>query len=86
MNEWYNTNNITSKSYMCGFCGNQIASEKGYFTKDGFGYIFAINVINLLFLIVIIIRHQERYMVKILQLIYQKIYNNCIMKQESALV
>lgn len=39
MNRWINTISLTSKSYKCGFCGNDIASDKGYCTEDGFGII-----------------------------------------------
>jgi len=29
---WQNLQNIPTKSYKCGYCGQTIASEKGYFT------------------------------------------------------
>lgn len=46
MSEWCNISNMTSKSYTCGFCGNQIASEKGYFTRDSFGEIYICHKCN----------------------------------------
>lgn len=40
MKKWFNTSKITSKAYQCGFCGNEIASDTGYFAEDGFGTIY----------------------------------------------
>lgn len=33
---WSNIQNITSKSYKCGYCGNSLASEKGYTASEYF--------------------------------------------------
>ena len=46
MNEWCNISEITSKSYKCGFCGNKIASNKGYFTRNDFGQIYICHKCN----------------------------------------
>src|SRR3989344_5065091 len=35
--DWYNIITQASKSYTCGYCGNPIASEKGYFAINQFG-------------------------------------------------
>ena len=46
MNEWYHLSTITSKSYKCGFCGNEIASNKGYFTENCTGAIYICHKCN----------------------------------------
>lgn len=46
MEKWFNTSNITSKSYKCGFCGNEIASNKGYFVEHGIGTIYICHKCN----------------------------------------
>ncbi|MFA7290422.1 MAG: DUF4145 domain-containing protein [Melioribacteraceae bacterium] len=33
--QWSNLNNITSKQYLCGFCHNKVATNKGYFVESG---------------------------------------------------
>ncbi len=32
--QWSNPNGISSRKYVCGFCGNIVASSQGYFTGD----------------------------------------------------
>lgn len=32
---WIEMKSLVSKAYVCGFCGNSLASEKGYFATDG---------------------------------------------------
>jgi hypothetical protein len=31
--QWHNASRITSRSYTCGYCGNKLASDEGYFTR-----------------------------------------------------
>lgn len=33
--DWYNASGITADKYTCGYCGNVVASDKGYKTTDG---------------------------------------------------
>lgn len=32
--QWYNASGINSLQYICGYCGNKVASATGYFTQD----------------------------------------------------
>lgn len=32
---WQNENQIGSRKYQCGFCGNLVATDKGFYAKDG---------------------------------------------------
>lgn len=34
MSEWYSVSEMESKSYKCGYCGNEIASDVGYCAKN----------------------------------------------------
>lgn len=36
---WYNTSKISSKKYICGHCGNNIASDRGYYNNSTGDYI-----------------------------------------------
>lgn len=38
MKYWIGEKTIDTKEYICGYCGKNIASEKGFYTCDGFGY------------------------------------------------
>lgn len=38
--QWQHVQNITSRSYVCGWCGNNVASNLGYYTGDGKRHIF----------------------------------------------
>jgi len=31
---WKNVADLTAKSYVCGYCSNSIASQKGFFGED----------------------------------------------------
>lgn len=46
LDRWINTISLTSKSYKCGFCGNDIASDKGYYAEDSFGTIYICHKCN----------------------------------------
>ncbi|MBI4062355.1 hypothetical protein HY410_00375 [Candidatus Gottesmanbacteria bacterium] len=39
-NRWYQLNDINPKEYICGHCGNQVGSNKGYWHQDNHGYIY----------------------------------------------
>lgn len=46
MSIWYNIDKMISKSYKCGYCGNEIASELGYTARDRFGDIYICHKCN----------------------------------------
>ncbi len=42
--QWQHINTLDSKSYKCGYCGNPVASEKGFFARSAEGYYMFIYV------------------------------------------
>lgn len=38
--EWHGLNNINSRTYICGFCGDKINTKEGYFSSNGNAYIY----------------------------------------------
>lgn len=46
LDKWINTSKLISKSYKCGFCGNDIASDKGYYAENAFGTIYICHKCN----------------------------------------
>ena len=36
---WQQTVSVTSESYRCGYCGNDVASNSGWYTKGGSAYV-----------------------------------------------
>ena len=38
--DWLKINNLSSKAFKCGYCGENISSEKGYNTQDGYNLIY----------------------------------------------
>lgn len=46
MIQWYNIGTMQSKDYICGYCGSQITSNKGYYVNDSTEKIYICHKCN----------------------------------------